>query len=176
MENALQNKVRRNCLFPLHPWMFPVSQGKHESLIVSHSVPCSALKKTPSFFAFLFALWTLQQAAATSSMTKPTTSSTKDTTLVWSRVLKVKVTPVPAMPITREMTPKGNTQRYQDFSVPPVACVSLSRVERFSGILGVLVGALPSWGRLESGSSVGSWVVAGGWQDRRPDEQPISEL
>lgn len=146
------------------------------SMRVFYSVFCSALKKTPSFFSFLFALWTLQQAAATSSMTKPTTSNTRDTTLVWSRVLKVKVTPVPAMPITSEMTPKGNTQRYQDFSVPPVACVSRSNVERFSGVLGVVGGALPSWSRLESGSSVGSCALAGGWQGRRPDEQPISEL
>ncbi|KAF3853242.1 hypothetical protein F7725_013930 [Dissostichus mawsoni] len=81
-------------------------------------------------------LWALQQTAATSSITTPAHSRATDTTLVWSSVLKVNVTPVPAMPITSEITPNGNTQRYQDFSVPPVAWASLSSVGRVSGSLG----------------------------------------
>ncbi|TNN41182.1 hypothetical protein EYF80_048642 [Liparis tanakae] len=72
--------------------------------------------------------WALQQTAATSSITTPEHSSATDTTLVCSSVLKVNVTPVPAMPITSEITPNGNTQRYHDFSVPPVAWARRSSV------------------------------------------------
>lgn len=94
------------------------------------------MKKPPSFFFLLLSLWVLQQTAATSSISTPAHSSATDTTLVWRSVLKVNVTPVPAMPITREMTPKGNTHRYQDFSVPPVAWARRSSVGRVSGGLG----------------------------------------
>lgn len=100
-----------------------------------HKVPCSVEKNPLSFFFLLLNLWTLQHTAATISITKPEHSRATDTTLVWSNVLNVKVTPVPAMPMTKDMTPKGNTQRYQDFSVPPVACASRSRVGRDSGCL-----------------------------------------
>lgn len=143
-------------------------------LSASHRVHCSELKMPPSFFSLLRDRCTFQQAAAISSMTKPTTSSTRETTRVWGSVLKVNVTPVPAMPITSEMTPKGKTQRYQDFSVPPVAWASRSRVERSSGALAAAIGLVPSWDRLQSGSSVASCVEAGGWQGKRPEEQPIS--
>lgn len=128
----------------------------------------------PSFFSLLRDRCTFQHAAAINSMTNPVTSSTRDTTLVWGSVLKVNVTPVPAMPITSEMTPKGNTQRYQDFSVPPVAWARRSRVERSSGALGTAIGGVPSRARLHSGSKVASCAEAGGWQGKRPDEQPIS--
>lgn len=97
-----------------------------------HKVHCSEVKIPPSFFCLLLDLCTFQQATAINSMTNPTTRSTRETSLVWGGVLKVKVTPVPAMPITREMTPNGNTHRYHDFSVPPVAWASRSRVERSS--------------------------------------------
>lgn len=161
-----------------------------------HNVPWSAAKNPPSFFFLLLSLCARQQTAATSSITTPAHSSATDTTLVWSSVSKVKVTPVPAMPITRDITPKGNTQRYQDFSVPPVAWASLSSVGRDSGGLAESLPTLPSaslpspkpfkpwawlsesWGKVfvslllpqsRSGWSTG----AGGW---RPEEQPISEL
>lgn len=142
----------------------------------SHKVHCSEVKIPPSFFSLLLDLCTFQHAAAINSMANPTTSSPRDTTLVWCSVLKVKVTPVPAMPITSEMTPKGNTQRYHDFSVPPVAWASRSRVERSSVALGTRIGAEPSGVWLKSWSSVGSCTKAGGWQGNRPAEQPISEL
>lgn len=140
----------------------------------SHRVHCSELKMPPSFFSLLRDRCTFQQAAAISSMTKPMTSSTRDTTRVWGSVLKVNVTPVPAMPITSEMMPKGKTQRYQDFSVPPVAWASRSRVDRSSGALAAAIGLVPSWDRLQSGSSVASCAEDGGWQGKRPEEQPIS--
>lgn len=142
-------------------------------LSVSHRVHCSELKMPPSFFSLLRDLCTFQHAAAINSMTNPETSSTRDTTLVWGSVLKVNVTPVPAMPITSEMTPKGNTQRYQDSSVPPVAWARRSSVDRPSGALGTAIGGVPSRARLHSGSSVASCAEAGGWQGKRPDEQPI---
>lgn len=159
-----------------------------------HKVPWSAMKNPPSFFFLLLSLWALQQTAATSNITTPTHSSATDTTLVWSNVLKVNVTPVPAMPITRDITPNGNTQRYQDFSVPPVAWASLSSVGRDSGGLAEHLPTLPSisppspqpfkpwfsesWCKLLASlllpQSRSGWrTEAGGW---RPEEQPISEL
>lgn len=109
-----------------------------------HKVPCSVEKNPPSFFFLLLSLWTLQHTAATISITTPAHSRATDTTLVWSNVLNLKVTPVPAIPITKDMTPNGKTQRYQDFSVPPVACASLSRVGRDSGCLDGSLQASPT--------------------------------
>lgn len=161
-----------------------------------HKVFCSALKNPPSFFFLLLSLCALQQKAATNSITIPAHSSTTDTTLVWNRVLKVKVTPVPAMPITSDITPNGKTQRYQDFSVPPVACASLSSVGRESRGWSWSLSTTPwpsspsvepfkpwlwfseSWGKvfvslLLPQSKSGWSTEAGGW---RPEEQPILEV
>lgn len=109
-----------------------------------YKVPCSVEKNPPSFFFLLLSLWTLQHTAATINITTPAHRRATDTTLVWSNVLNVNVTPVPAMPMTKDMTPNGNTQRYQDFSVPPVACASLSRVGRDSGCLDEFLPASPT--------------------------------
>lgn len=137
----------------------------------THSVYSSELKMPASFFSLLRERWAFQHAAATSSRTKPSTSRTSDTTRVWGSVLKLKVTPLPATPMTSEMTPNGNTHRYQDSSVPPVAWAKRSRVDRSSTSLAPGVGIEPSRDRLRSGSG---WAEAGGRQGKRPDEQPIS--
>lgn len=133
----------------------------------SHKGHCSELKEPPSSFFLRFFLWTVQHVAAISTRTSPTINKTTETTLVCGRSLYVYVTPVPATPITNEMIPNGKMQRYQDFSIPPVACESLSRDDSTSGTLGA-----PSCGWH---SRVGAAVVCG-WQVKCPVVHPILRL
>ncbi len=133
----------------------------------SHKGHCSELKEPPSSFFLRFFLWTVQHVAAISTRTSPTINRITETTLVCGRSLYVYVTPVPATPITNEMIPNGKMQRYQDFSIPPVACDSLSRDDSTSGTLGA-----PSCGWP---SRVGGAVVCG-WQVKCPVVHPILRL
>ncbi len=133
----------------------------------SHKGHCSELKEPPSSFFLRFFLWTVQHVAAISTRTSPTINRITETTLVCGRSLYVYVTPVPATPITNEMIPNGKMQRYQDFSIPPVACDSLSRDDSTSGTLGA-----PSCGWP---SRVGGAVVCG-WQVKFPVVHPILRL
>lgn len=48
----------------------------------NHRGHCSEVKEPPSFFFLFFFLWTVQQAVAISTRTRPTTSRTTETTLV----------------------------------------------------------------------------------------------
>lgn len=133
----------------------------------SHKGHCSELKEPPSFFFLRFFLWTVQQVVAISTRTSPTINRTMETTLVCGRSLYAYVTPVPATPMTNEMIPNGKMQRYQDFSIPPVACESLSRDESTSGTLGA-----PS---CDWPSRVGAAAVCG-WQVKCPVVHPILPL